>query len=406
MNIINSGIDNGLYLFFNFQNYKCIDLLYLYHNNNEINNININDYIFNSSYDLLYNTFYNLKYINIDFNEIIKIHIMLFKKFNTNTNKIINTNIKLINNTINNYLNSNKKLIIRTGIVELKACFCKQDQLLYDCIADICNNIENFEYIKNILNLPLKCWITHYDEYNYYMVSIVKLMINAGFYINNNYENALNNFLFFKNEYINCMKNADYIIEWNFLNCYSLNILNDLKKEKSINHIKFPDENNLCYLFNNKKILLLSPFKELIEKQYNTGNIYKLKKNNNLNNISLTIIESFLTTYPNKSHNNFIETYNYYIEEIDKQFLNQNFDIFTCSCGCYGILLCNYVYTKYNITSIYLGHCINELFGIKCNRSGNILNIDNENLYLESDLNLRYLNIENIENNCYGYTNK
>lgn len=150
--------------------------------------------------------------------------------------------------------------------------------------------------------------------------------------------------------------------------------------------------------------MLITPFKDEIDKVYETGNIYKLKKNKNLENINLVTIESFLTTYPNKKHKNFIETYLYYCEKIDDEFKKTQFDIFTCSVGCYGLLLCNYVNKKYNITTLYIGHVINYIFGILTprNYTSNINDICNIENYSMSELNIKYKNIEKIENNTYG----
>ena len=79
-------------------------------------------------------------------------------------------------------------------------------------------------------------------------------------------------------------------------------------------------------------------------------------------------------------------------------FSENKYDIFTCSCGCYGLLMCNYVYTKYNITCLYIGNFINNLFGISFSPKD-----ADTPFYLKSDLHKRYQLMENIENNLYGY---
>ena len=96
-------------------------------------------------------------------------------------------------------------------------------------------------------------------------------------------------------------------------------------------------DNSIYKLLNNKNILFLTPYKNKIDNIYNSGRIYKLRKSINLENINLYTIEAFLTTYPNIKHKNFKETFKYYCDEIDKNFINNKFDIFLCSAGCYGI---------------------------------------------------------------------
>jgi hypothetical protein len=225
-------------------------------------------------------------------------------------------------------------------------------------------------------------------------------MVNAGFYCDKNKDNIYKNLEFFCKNYKNALLNSDYIMNWAFLNMYALNIINEKKKTIKKNVLFSYNQKVIYNLINNKNVLFITPFKEKIDRIYKSGNLYKI--NEKYKNINLTTIEAFITTYPNKKHNCFIDTVNYYCEKIDEEFKICNFDTFTCSVGCYGLILCNYVYTKYKITTFYIGHDINYWFGIISNRTGKI----NENEYYEdSDLNQRYLNIDKIENNCYGTPN-
>jgi hypothetical protein len=408
MEIIFTGLSLTDNIIYKYDNYNCINLYYLYnyclnvkyseyHNilnkNTEI--INITDvFILNTSYDILFENFKCLEYIDLDFNKILHIYIFIFCKFNK-CNKIINNNI-FINKYIPDYLNIKHKLIIRPGIVELRACSTTDNNLILNSIYKLSQNINNEEIINNIKNKPLSNWIAITHDSDNYDIIIATLMTNAGFYFYEDKEDAFNNFLFFKNGYINALYNSDFIMHWSFVNCYALNILNEKKKIKECNYIDIACDKYLIQIFNNKNILFLTCFKKLVDIQYNSGNIYKI--HNTLTNIKLDTIETYLTTYPNKKHKNFIETYTYYTNEIDIMFSNNNYDIFTCACGCYGLLLCNYVYTKYNITSLYIGNCINTFFGISHNNKFN-------EYYIKSDLNERYTNINYIDNNSYGYTN-
>ena len=402
MEILFSGMSNENILYFELENNKCINLLYIYNNNINLDTLQLLDkFTFNSSYDLLYISFINLEYINVDFNEIIKLYVKLFRIFNNYPNKRIENQPIINKNIETNYKNIDNKLIIRTGIIELRACYITNNEHLRKSMSDITSNIDDHNYLNKIANNH-QCWISvEHDPINY-STYIVKLMMQAGFHVDSNLDEAIEAFLFFKNGYINAIRNCDYLTFWSFLNCYSLNILNDIKKTKNINHVNYPNDKDLCDIFDNKNILFLTAFKDLIDKQIKTKNIYKLRKNYNLTNIKLTTIEAFLTTYPNKKGKNFIETYNYYIAKIDEMFLLNKYDIFTCSCGCYGILLCNYVYNKYKITSFYMGNYINVFFGIAFKKLDNTYY--NEEFFFKSDLNSRYLNLENIENNLYGYT--
>lgn len=397
-------IDNYLntYYFYIREPNLITDYLYFFNKYNFIFNDSLLNNKLNPSYTKIYEDFVNLPYNNIDYNRIINIFVCIFKIFNSKsliTETYINTNINF-----NEYANIKNKLIIRTGVIELNAVYYTLNsniELVKKSIKNILVNYDNEEYFYN--NKPYTCWITRHFTENNVETSIKKLITNAGFYFNKdlsvdkNYINLLN----FCNLYVNAILKDNVIPFWSFLNCFMLDILNKKKELNKINHIKIPDYNNYLSLFDNKSILLLTPFKEKIDKVYNSGNIYKLNKNKNFENIKLYTIDAFITTYPNRKHNDFFETLDYYKNEIDNFLKLNKIDIFTCSVGCYGIILCDYVHSKYNITSFYNGHSINDLFGILSNRCcvNDNFNFD---LFEKSDLNLRYKNIEKIENNCYG----
>jgi hypothetical protein len=400
---------------------NCINLNYFYklHKNNVSKNIiTYNNFIkleevkkilegeLSSMYDSLFQQFANNEYIeNYNFNKIIHFMSIIYSAFRAQ-NKVnipdlpglvsdhIAVKIYNLNDSFEN------KLLIRTGVVELRAInsyLYGDKQLITKALENICVNYRDEDYIYK---QPFPHWITLAHTQIAYESYLKTSMTAAGFYFDeSNVDDALENLDFFSNGYKEAILNSDYLMHWNFLNCYSLDILNEKKQKKKIEYFLYDENSKIYDLLNNKKILLITPFKEKIDKIYKNGNIYKLRKNRNLENIDLVTIEAFLTTYPNKKHNNFKQTFEYYCKMIDKEFENENFDIFTCAAGAYGLLLCNYVHKKYNITSLYMGHIINYIFGIR----GESNNITGRTEYYEkSDLNDRYKNIEKIEGNRYG----
>jgi len=289
------------------------------------------------------------------------------------------------------------KLIIRPGIIELRACNLTHHPIIIESLTALSNHIHDNKYVRETAKKGLDNWLsTRHDRKNYEHI-LSDLMTNAGFYISDDVTAAIDNFYFFKDKYTHAIVNADYIMQWPFVNCYALNILNEKKKIKKVEYINLTDTNNLVMLFNDKSILFVTPFKKLIDSQYTSGNLYKLRRSNNLTRVRLDTIEAFLTTYPNRKHNSFIETYKYYVQEIDAMFAKNKYDIFTCSCGCYGIILCEYVYRTYNVTSVYVGNAINKFFGIS------FTSADHNVYYVKSDLHMRYKDMDKIENNVYGF---
>ncbi len=362
----------------------------------------------NPNYNKIYDDFYRLEYKDINYNRIINLFIIIFKIFNGKklvNNDKINTTLE-----INNFTNTDikKKLIIRTGVVELNV----MNYMLYgdinmikECINNIKLNFDNDNQDYFYKNSPKSCWIAKHFTLKDIETCIKILMTNAGFYFNKSMsvDEIYNDLLKFSLLYKECIINSDYIFYWSFLNCFMLDVLNEKKNIKPINNIGIPNRLEIIKIFDNKKILFLTPFKEKIDKIYQSGKIYNLRKEAwfNFKKIDLHTIETFLTTYPNTKHNNFFETLEYYKQKIDEIMEEHTFNIFISTVGCYGLLLSDYVYNKYRITSYYYGHSLNEEFGIISNRSSidKSKNIEN---YEYSDLNERYLNIDKIENNCYG----
>lgn len=342
---------------------------------------------------------------NIDYNDIIHIYVIIFKIFHSK-NKIINESLyKLKYSEIYNLdsiVNNEPLLLLRAGNVEINAVnsfFYNDKETIKKAIEIIINSNNNDMYIDN-----KKCWMVTHKNIESTVSYIKQLMTNAGFYINNDIERSYTCLEYFCNEYKNAILKCDYFLNWPFVNCISSDILKEKRRIKKIKYFQH-DDDNMYKLLNNKNILFLTPFKNQIDTIYQSGKIYKLRKSNNLENINLYTIEAFLTTYPNKKHKDFMDTINYYFKNIDEIINNNKIDLFTCSAGSYGLILCNYVYTKYNITCLYIGHYINHFFGISSNRtinrdkSNNDYNFEN---FECSNLNLKYHNIDKIEDNCYG----
>lgn len=397
-------INNIINLHYFYQKYEKIDIpninINLFNSSSEIKKL-LEGYLFEDRTLLLHN-FINNNYIpDYNFNKIQFFYKNIFilfnnlKKISTNPSELTIDKTSYIFSIDN--IDSNKKLLLRTGIIELYIvnAFLYGDKSLFKkALHNIINNYNNEKYMYS---QHRDCWMTINHSLNQYETYLKLVMTNAGFYIDNNLENAYNNLEFFVNKYKESIINSDYLMHWDFLNSYSLDILNEKKKVKKLNFYEY-NPFFVNKILNNKSILLLTPFKNKIDIIYNSGNIYKIRDDINFDNIELVTIEAFLTTYPNKKHNCFKETFDYYCNKIDDEFSKKNFNIFTCSAGCYGILLCDYVHKKYNITSFYIGNAINSYFGIICNQFGT-----GNKFCKKSDLNARYKNIYKIENNMYGY---
>ena len=155
-----------------------------------------------------------------------------------------------------------------------------------------------------------------------------------------------------------------------------------------------------------RKVLLITPFAELIKQQIENNNINILYNNQYKNTIFLYY------TYPYKffntgKDNDIFET----LEIIKNDISNFDFDIALLSCGSDAGILSNFI-NNLNKDAIYIGGNMPVMFGIfgerdKQNASNKLL-YDNENIddfkpYLITTIPDKYkpLNYKNIENGCY-----
>ena len=113
------------------------------------------------------------------------------------------------------------------------------------------------------------------------------------------------------------------------------------------------------YLFG-KKVLIINPFTDSMKKQLdNNFQIFKDKKIF-LDDQEFIFYKSFQTHGNHYIHNNWLETFTIMCNDIEKL----EFDIALLGCGGYGLPLCNFIKTKMNKSSIYIGGGLQLLFGV------------------------------------------
>lgn len=166
--------------------------------------------------------------------------------------------------------------------------------------------------------------------------------------------------------------------------------LNHLIELHSLN----PYDNNWFTVLENKRILVVHPFKKSIEKQYEKrekiGLLPQLK--------SLEIIQAVQTIAEvnDPRFQNWFEALDYMKKEIS----TKEYDICLIGCGAYGLPLAAYV-KKMNKQAIHVGGALQLLFGIKGRRweveYG--YQFDKNWIYpLEED---KPIGAEKVENACY-----
>lgn len=165
-------------------------------------------------------------------------------------------------------------------------------------------------------------------------------------------------------------------------------LLNDTKFSSRIptifNHMK------------GKKVLVISAFSDIIEEQFNNGNVYKLE-------LGFPEIQSVCTvTTPycflnNGPHNNYFET----LDSIFNDVQTKDFDIALLGCGAYGHMLTHKIH-EMGKDAIYIGGCITNIFGILSSREREHTDLKiNKYWITEIPERFRPANYKDIENGCY-----
>lgn len=122
-------------------------------------------------------------------------------------------------------------------------------------------------------------------------------------------------------------------------------------------------------LLQNKRVLVISPFTDTIQKQYKTKDFSKVFSSKipsfSYPNFELLTVKSPNTIKGNDPfpHNNWLESF----EELKLQIGNLEFDIAIVGCGGYGMPIANYI-KQIGGSVIYAGSYTQIMFGIKGNR--------------------------------------
>jgi hypothetical protein len=111
---------------------------------------------------------------------------------------------------------------------------------------------------------------------------------------------------------------------------------------------------------NKKKILVISSFKEQIDQQISTGNLFKIRPE--LENSQFITYKFPYTFLNNGPHQNSLETLEYIQNDIKENY--SDFDIAILACGSYGSFLVNFIDKELKKDAIYIGGQLPLIFGI------------------------------------------
>jgi len=164
------------------------------------------------------------------------------------------------------------------------------------------------------------------------------------------------------------------------------------------------DEIIWTHRLKDKKVLIISPFVDTFKSQIEKGfNFYGKDDERRIWNKDQQFVfyKAYVSLAHNKPHKNWFETYLTMCQDI-KQL---DFDIALLSCGGYGMLLCDFIFSKMNKSSIYIGGGLQLLFGVYGNRwlNHNIISglIRENSDWCRPSNEEKPKNCETVEGGCY-----
>ena len=138
-------------------------------------------------------------------------------------------------------------------------------------------------------------------------------------------------------------------------------------------YINFPDPAVFYAMLAEHDVLFVTPFAAEVGETFDTGRLFQLYTDIVIPTFSLRTLQSHISTYPNRPHGSWRETYQHLVADIDAAFRERPFSLFFAASGCYGMPLCRYVYRRYGCASVYYGNHLNTLFGVRMACNDNFL---------------------------------
>ena len=166
---------------------------------------------------------------------------------------------------------------------------------------------------------------------------------------------------------IDSMKMCDCLASWRFEEMFFKRYLRKTSKIRlrCLGPGNAGYENSWYQTLKNKKILVISPFSELIELQYHAKNFNKIWDNPDiLPEINkLTTIKAVNSIGGNCDFDSWFDALNFMKKQID----NADFDIAILGCGAYGFPLAAYI-KSIGKKAVHMGGSTQLIFGIKGKR--------------------------------------
>lgn len=227
-----------------------------------------------------------------------------------------------------------------------------------------------------------------------------RLMTNAGFYLDENVETAKQDLEDWCEAYLGALV-SDRLIALHLP--FSLTVQHYLwtERQQEFSFCQYPGPFDFYETLKDETVLFVSPLARFVNEQVKTGNLWRLYTDYEMPAYELTAIEAPVSTWPNRPHGGWGESFRALCKDVDEAYETRPFSVFVASCGCYGLPLCRYVSETYGCRTLYLGNMANALFGVKQASTENFMaGRTNPDIWVRGDLS-KFANLSKIDGGRY-----
>jgi hypothetical protein len=201
--------------------------------------------------------------------------------------------------------------------------------------------------------------------------NIRDLMTNAGWYSSGQFD--IGEIRVWTNLYLSAYLNATGVFRCPGIDMFETVI--ERYKVASIGsgftYLNFPRREKFYDMLDGRDVLFVTPFAEEIHQLFQSGKIWGLWTDLEIPKFRLSVIQAPMSIFPNRPSSSWIKSFQILKESIMHSFRRNKHSLFFASAGSYGIPICDFVYSTYDVASVYTGNYINYLFGVRQNATEN-----------------------------------
>ena len=262
-------------------------------------------------------------------------------------------------------LGSEPVFFARPGNVELRAVrtILRYPEKLEAICVDIAENWASHEFMYK----PNTSSDAAVADHHY---SIRQLITNAGMY-GTDANKLLNSINSWANRYISGLFGSNEIfLQWSYgMHSHAVRVAAADRglTFRAGRRANFGTMENFYDQMAGKTVLMISPFARACMHSVESGNIKKLWKHRKVPDFKLIGLSAYITTYPNRPHESWLDTFETLCQEIDAIVEKNEVDLVIGSCGCYGVPLLDYCNKRHGMSAVYYGNFMHIFFGIRQN---------------------------------------